>query len=267
MEYFAGLFDAEGYVTLGKDGRFQIGTEVTNEEIPNLFKEKFGGNIYRRKRTGRKQTYTWVIATNFDFCFNFIDLISPKSIIKSNQLTRLKDYLGMSREQRSIYRQAISHQIADFKKPLPLTKEHILDACPKKPDEAFWKWLAGFFDGDGNFCVYEYLGKKSKIFDSWISVFNTHGNAISYVLDHVHGSISSYKGAKYPIWKWVCSQKNSQLVCESFYPFLRIKRNQCELLMEFLEIQKTKKRNTSYSFDQINRIRDIINQIKHLNSL
>lgn len=267
MHYFAGLFDAEGYVSLGKDGRFQIGTEVTNKDIPHLFKEKFGGNIYSRKRDKRKETWTWVISTNLSDALNFITLISPFSIIKKTQLSRLKDYLDQSRELRKETRYHISHELSLLKKPLPITKKVILDRCAKIPDESFWMWLAGFFDGDGNFCVYEYKGKKSTVFDSWISVFNIHANAICAVLDRVQGSISSYKGSKFPIWKWVCTQKNSQFVCESVYPYLIIKKQQCQLVMEFLKIQKTKTKQTSYSFDQINKIRDIINQIKHLNSL
>jgi hypothetical protein len=48
MEYFAGLFDAEGYVSLLKDGHFVIGTEMGNEEVPALFQEKFGTKKMRK---------------------------------------------------------------------------------------------------------------------------------------------------------------------------------------------------------------------------
>ena len=266
MHYFAGLFDAEGYVTLGKDGRFHIGTEVANEEIPALFKENFGGNIYSRCREKRKKTWTWII-TNSNEALSFIDKILPFSVIKKTQLNRLKDYLEQPRDKRREIRNDTSHQISQLKQPIELTKLDITNRCEKIPDEAFWKWLAGFFDGDGNFCVYEYQGKKSKIFDSWISVFNTHPDSICFVHDRIIGSIAQYKGTKFPIWKWVCNQQNSQFVCESVYPFLKIKKEQCKLVLEFLEIKKTKQRNSVYSFDQINRIRDIITQIKHLNSL
>jgi hypothetical protein len=267
MHYFAGLFDAEGYVTLGKDGRFHIATEMANKEIPELFQQTFGGNIYSRKRGKRKQTWAWIISTNTPDALNFISKIAEISTIKRTQLLRLKDYLEQTRDFRRKSRDDISHQISQLKKPLEVTKEFILKNSPKQPNQTFWEWLAGFFDGDGNFCIYEYRGKKSTIFDSWISIFNIHPEAICYVQDRIIGSISQYKGSKFPIWKWVCNQKNSQLVCESVYPFLRIKKEQCRLVIDFLEIQKTKTRNTSYSFNQINRIRDIILQIKHLNSL
>jgi len=267
MEYFAGLFDAEGYVTLGKEGRFQIGMEISNEIIPALFQQQFGGNVYNRQRKDRKKTWTWIISTNLPQAREFISLVSPHSIIKRTQLLRLSDYLSQSRTFRKEIRDDISHQISKLKIPLPITKEIIKNRSPKTATQSFWKWLAGFFDGDGNFCVYEYKGKLSPIFDSWISIFNTHPDPISFVNDHFLGSISSYKGTKFPIWKWVCNQKNSQIVCECVLPFLKIKRGQCILVLEFLAIKKTKTRESSYSFEQINRIRDIIKQIKHLNSL
>jgi hypothetical protein len=267
MNYFAGLFDAEGYVTLGKDGRFHIGTEVANEGIPSLFKENFGGNIYCRKRDKRKKTWTWVLSTNTSEVLSFISKISAFSIVKQTQLYRLRDYLQQPREIRRTTRSDASHQISNLKNPLQVTKEFILNRSPKIIDPSFWEWFAGFCDGDGNFCVYEYAGKKTRIFDSWISIFNTHPEPICFVQDHVLGSISQYKGSKFPIWKWVCNQKNSQFVCESLYPFLKIKKEQCHLVMDFLEIQKSKTRETVYSFEQINQIRDIINKIKHLNSL
>ncbi len=267
MEYFAGLFDAEGYVSLCKTGHFIIGTELTNKNIPHLFRDTFGGKIYCRKRDKRKETWTWTIATNIDACLNFINLIEPFSIIKNKQLCRLRDYINQSRDNRRKFRDDYISSISNLKKPLPITKDQIVVPTEIPPEETFWKWLAGFMDGDGNLCIYEYERKKSIIFDSWIGIFNTMPEAISLVKSRVDGSISSYKGIKFPIWKWVCCQKDSQLVCDSLYPFLQIKKEQCALISKFLKIKETKIREQSYSFDQINEIRGIIKQIKHLNSL
>jgi hypothetical protein len=267
MEYFAGLFDAEGYVSLVKDGRFYVGAEMANEEIPNLFRNTFGGNIYTRQRDKRKRTWQWVIATNAQVFLNFINLIEPYCIVKKDQLLTIKYYIEQGRSFRKEIRNDISHQLSCLKKPLNVAKDYV-DVCTDKiPDETFWKWLAGFFDNDGNFCIYEYKGKNSIIFDSWIGVFNTVPNVISYVQQRITGSITMSKGSKFPIWKWICCQKDSKFVCESVYPYLKIKKDQCRLVMNFLEIKKTKTRSTSYSFDQINEIREIIKQIKHLNSL
>ena len=268
MEYFSGLFDAEGYVTIGKDGHFQVGTEMTNEEVPNLFQKQFGGHIYERKRGNRKKTWTWVIASDTKLCYDFINAIAEDCIVKAKQLFILKDYLEHYRENRRIFREGHLGILSKYKEPLQVSKEFI-ETIPfgHLPTECFWKWLAGFFDGDGNFCVYEYEGKKSKIFDSWVGIFNTFPDPICFMNSFFRGSISQYKGTKFPIWKWVCNQKDSELVCNELLPHLKIKKEQCQLVLKFLDIKKTKTRSNSYSFDHINEIRDIIKQIKHLNSL
>lgn len=154
MQYFAGLFDAEGYVSLGKEGRFHIGTEMTNEEVPKLFKDTFGGNIYSRTRENRKKTYTWVISTNIQVSLNFIDQIAPYSIIKKTQLLRLRDYLDQTREFKRQIRDEVSHQLSCLKKPLPLTKEQINVETNQIINKDFLMWFAGFIDGDGNICVF-----------------------------------------------------------------------------------------------------------------
>jgi len=267
MEYFAGLFDAEGYVSLCKSGHFIIATELANEQIPNLFKERFGGKIYSRKRDKRKQTFTWTISTNTESCLNFINLIEPFCVVKAMQLCRLRDYLNRSREDRRNTREMTCNWISNLKKPTVYTRDQFIIDSNTPIDERFLKWFAGFLDGDGNLCIYEYKGKHSQIFDSWIGVFNTNPEAIFFIKSRINGSISSYKGAKFPIWKWVCCQKDSQLVCNSLYPYLKIKKEQCALVAKFLKIKETKIREKPYSFNQINKIRDIIKQIKHLNSL
>ena len=53
MEYFAGLFDAEGYVTLTNQGNYLIGMEMTNETVINLLKNTFGGVVDKRRSIGR----------------------------------------------------------------------------------------------------------------------------------------------------------------------------------------------------------------------
>jgi len=267
MEYFAGLFDAEGWISLCKDGHFTIGTEMANEEIPLLFQEKFGGKIYERKRKKRKKTWSWLISTNREPAINFLNQISQYSIIKQPQLLLLKNYLEDSQLGRRENRDQISHQISVLKNPPLFTKSELDVPTNTIPTNEFWKWLAGFLDGDGNLCVYEYQGQRSKIFDSWIGFFNSHAQALLYIKRRLNGSITSVKGCKHPVWRIVLCQKDSEFACESLMPYLIVKKEQCRLLIEFLNIKKTKIREQSYSFDQVNQIREIINQIKHLNSL
>lgn len=267
MEYFAGIFDADGWVSLVPSGHFVIGLEMSNEKVINLFKEQFGGNLYIKTRDKRKTIYCWMIATGREKALNFIDKISPYTHIKTNQLNTLKEYLNQTRIDRRNNRPQFTKNIADLKKPIPFTREQFVPKECIIPGKAFWKWFAGFMDGDGNFTVYEYQNGKRRSFDSWISIFNTFGEPIQYVNHIVEGSISQYKGNKFPIWKWVCSQYNSEIVCQLLEPHLIIRKQQCRLVSEYLKIHKAKVRGVDHPEETVAVIRDIIKQIKYHNSL
>lgn len=268
MEYFAGLFDAEGYVSLSSSGHFQVAIEITSQETANLLQKEFEGKVYSRKRKNRKPTWTWIIATNRNSCLSFLQKVIPFCVIKKTQLLRLQDYLESPRDFRKEIRKEVIKQLSNLKKPIPLTKKQINVTPTLQPADDFYKWLGGFLDGDGNVCIYEYKSPKGTIiFDSWIGVFNIHPDVIHFVQQRIKGSISQYKGSKFPIWKWVCPSKESKKFCEDILPYVKMKKEAIKLVLEFLSIKETKIREKSYSFEQINRIRDIITQIKHLNSL
>ncbi len=267
MEYFAGLFDAEGWVSLLKSGHFIIGIEVTHEPIIDLLLETFGGKKYSAKRSGKKPTHKWVIATNRETALSFIAQIKPLTRIKRDQLDELNKYLNQTREKRKATRDKFIKRIAELKQPTITTFTGYTIQTIIKPTKPFFKWLAGFIDGDGNFTVYEYQNGKRRTFDSWIGAFNIHPEAIIHINDRVNGSISKYKGAKFPVWKWVCSQKESQFVCDSLYPYLIIKKEQCRLVSEYLKIHTAKIKGVDHSEEIVTVIRDIIKQIKHQNSL
>ncbi len=268
MHYFAGIFDAEGWVSLLADGHFVIGLEMTNEDVIILFQHEFGGRIYKKERSNRKIIYSWILPTDRDSALDFIDKIERFTQVKNVQLIALEKYLNQTREKRRETRSEFKHQIAEFKKPAPFTKKEFDPRLfTKKPDDNFWQWFAGFMDGDGNFTVYEYQNGPRRTFDSWIGAFNVFGEPIQYINHRIEGSISRYKGSKFPVWKWVCNQADSEMVCSSLEPYLIVKKQQCRLVSEYLKIHKTKIRGIDHSDQTIIIIRDIIKQIKHHNSL
>lgn len=267
MEYFAGMFDADGWVSLIPDGHFVIGLEKTNENIINAFQQKFGGNVRVKQRKAKKKTFTWTLSTLRQETLNFIDQISPFTRVKTPQLIELKEYLNLSRDERRINRSLYVAHIALFKKPISYNREQIKVPTIVEPDQSFFKWLSGFMDGDGNFCVFEYESQKRITFDSWIGAFNTFGEPIIYIKERIEGSISQYKGNKFPIWKWVSSQKSSEFVCNSLEPYLMNRKIQCQLVNEYLKIHKTKTRGIDHTDSVVKDIREIIKQIKYHNSL
>ena len=267
MHYLAGIFDAEGWISLTPQGNFIIGLEVTHHETTKSFQSIFGGKIYIPTRKAKKQVYSWRIVCHTEQTKEFLKAITPLSIIKKPQLITLAEYINQPRGKKKESRPAFVHKIASYKKPTFYTREDFIFEPTIKPDTDFFKWFAGFIDGDGTFCVYEYQNYKKKSFDSWISIFNTFAEPILYVQQRIKGSISSYKGTNFPIWKWVCSQESSEFVCKSLEPHLIIKKEQCRLVSDYLAIHKTKIRGVDYPIETISKIQEIIRQIKHNNSL
>lgn len=267
MHYSAGIFDAEGWVSLTPRGNFIIGLEIAHEGTANDFYDKWGGKIYKPTRKARKQIFSWRIPTNTNEIQRFLNDMMPLCKIKHKQLVKLHDYINQPRANKKNSRPQFVHQIAELKKPTTYSKDQLIFEPTKPIDDHFAKWFAGFMDGDGNFCVYEYENWHKRSFDSWISIFNTFAEPIIYVQQRIKGSISIYKGTKFPIWKWVCNQESSKFVCQSLEPNLILKKEQCKLVSRYLDIHNTKVRGVDYSSEVVSEIRDIIKQIKLHNSL
>lgn len=267
MQYLAGLFDAEGYVSLCPNGAFTIAVEMANEKIPSTFQDVFGGSIYTRKRDKRKKTYTWKINSISDQAKFFIDSILPFSVVKIEQLKRLKNYLDLSRNDRKLCRAVTCSSIKEFKQP-KLQIHHILPRQQKSTEPFFYEWLAGFIDGDGNFVCNEYIDKRNglKYFARQISVANTFLEPIAFINNRVEGCISNLYRTKNPLYKWTCARINEKNICESIRPFLKIKKEQCSLFQDFIDFP-LKKRGVDISLNDRLKMYEIINQIKHLNSL
>lgn len=263
MEYFAGLFDAEGYVTLTNQGNHLIGMEMTNENVINLLHNTFGGVVTNRKRNNRRKTWVWRL--NCTQIPDFLNKIIPYSIIKRPQMEALHSYLDQTREKRRKNRSDFVSQISNFKKP-KIIPESLIDSYPTL-NKSFFKWLAGMMDGDGNFCIYETLHQEKWIqFQSYIGVFNVFKQPINLIQNHLGGTISSLKKTKNPVWKWTPFQKNIPYICESVLPYLIIKKEQCKLILSYHKMKK-ENRFIQYTFEEKEFIRDSIKQIKHYNSL
>ncbi len=136
LDYLAGFFDGEGCISINKNrklkkqnGKYYIqynGNVIvanTNREILELFKKRFGGNIYELKAKNRHQnnkpSFQWIIyskmATNF--CEEMVDRL----ILKKRQaeilasLQSLKD--GKWRDQERLNQlQAFKDEITQLNK-------------------------------------------------------------------------------------------------------------------------------------------------------
>lgn len=263
MEYFAGLFDAEGCVSLTPGGSIKVRLNNTNEAVPNLFKDKFGGTVYKESKRKHKVIYSWYLnAENFN---NFCDQILPYSLVKKEQMEILFNYKNSSRVQRREIRRQVVSRISDLKKPKQVSIDYFGDPGCIHPDETFYKWFAGFIEGDGSIRLHENRNIPF-LFSTQIGAGNTFPYPIKFVHQRIKGSLTKALSPPHDFWKWVCSENEVPKLISNILPHLITKKAQCLLILDFIKIKLSKHRRDKYTFEQGNQIREIIAQIKHLNS-
>lgn len=106
--YAAGFFDGEGSIHITKDGRAQISVTQKKTEVLEMFKEKYGGEIYSKSDNSRVSH--WKV-TSRNGMIKFLTDIAPYSIVKKFEIE-----LGL----RAIYR--ISEVATGYH---PLSEEEI----------------------------------------------------------------------------------------------------------------------------------------------
>jgi len=119
-------------------------------------------------------------------------------------------------------------------------------------------YLAGFFDGEG--CVtFLQIGTNRKIYPQ-ISIGNTKKYVLDYIQNSLGGSISFCRSAflnttrDAPMWRWAVAGVRATEILTYFLPYLRIKKDQAEIVIEFANTQcKTREQWIPYK----NRIREL----------
>ena len=130
-------------------------------------------------------------------------------------------------------------------------------------------YLAAFLDADGTIGLHKM--KQTDRAVPRIAYINTKLSIIQWIKDTIKiGGIRTSKGGKRteggrrckPNYQW---QLNSQDGCYMFlkviYPFLKLKKRQAEIVMEWIDINYLKPRNEEYS----KKHNELINEIKELN--
>lgn len=282
LRFLAGLFDAEGCVSLTPGGSARITIGMCCETSINLFKEFFGGSVHRRPRGHRKDVYTW--DSLVDNQKRFITEVEKYSIIKRPQLILLREYLHLRRTERKERRKEFVAKIAACKVPRYASREELDIPVSIIPDEEFFQWFAGFMEGDGSINCWESktLSNIKPAFSTSIEACNCQPDAIIYIKQRLEGSIGINKQNKNIVWKWLSSPYNSLSVLARIYPHLIAKQEQCKLLMEFRTIIASRKRrpvgrnsgkctkggwnNPDFLFSQeeVTRLREIICHMKLL---
>jgi len=103
-------------------------------------------------------------------------------------------------------------------------------------------YIAGIFDGDGSFSIGKLSTKANPIYFPLIQFVNWRKDVVDFLKKHLGGNIITCKPVKKKdgtlgkvIYRWrMRSSRNVQPVLEKLIPFLKIKKDRAELLLEFI---------------------------------
>jgi hypothetical protein len=103
-------------------------------------------------------------------------------------------------------------------------------------------YLAGLFDGEGSINIFKQPGQKERITPRHfleISIGNTHKGVLRWVLENFGGRLT-HNGIQYTLrshktWRWRASTKEASDILVAILPYLRIKKEQALLAVEFQE--------------------------------
>ncbi len=250
LAYMAGIFDAEGCVTIAektpwvtkkaiKRLHHRMACKVSQKygNVLELFCEYFGGTVFKPKNN----TPFWDI--NASKALNYLQTVEPFLIVKKEEAQVAINFQKRKIEEMKHYNSnhMMSNDLISFNqtqylllKELKFKKLKQLPLMEIHPIEQIYAYLAGFFDGEGFIGIATLKRKRGGMYHYLVATVTQSDR--DYVLlelfRYFFGGVigkSSTKGLHE--WK-VCSRK-AKVLLEILEPYLRIKKRQAQVGLEF----------------------------------
>lgn len=130
-------------------------------------------------------------------------------------------------------------------------------------------YLAGMIDGDGSLSVASSCKSNKKYYYIIVSIFNTNIDLMNWLKKNVGGTFYTgkqrYKNSK-PLFEWMVTGANAYALLLLLKPYLKIRLQQCDLLIEMYE--KSQMNNKMVLGRDTIAYRDQIkSQINYLNNI
>lgn len=274
MCYLAGIFDGDGSFSLIKKVEnekrsplyyptIQLGAK--GDDLINLLKDQFGGyKILSRRHTSKdrfeRNDFFRFKLEKPNQCKPFLEKVTPYLKLKKDRAEFLLKYIEenpFKRGSNKLIEEVIFQREKAWLKMKELNSESMLrhaslsrNDLECKSNEQFWSYIAGLMDSDGSFSI-----NKSGYWPViQLSMIDVRG--INFLNHHFIGGKVNVLRAKTcktgMTYRW--STKNLD-ICTKFLtsviPFLRVKKNVAQCLLEFIaKRESTKERRAGVPKDQ-----------------
>jgi len=247
LAYLAGFFDGDGHVIISRRRAsdysrgvlflLQAGVSNTNRDVLEEFHDLAGGGcIHSRKQ---RQNFEWIISARA--ASRFLQAVYPYLRLKQTEVeVALKFQEG--KVIRSKMGDAEFAQEESFYDQMRELKKSRLFRVPQDPS---WEvaYLAGFFDAEGNIRV-----ATTPVAQSKRGVYHKLDIAIGQKAKGPCGLFQSHWGGTvnlYNYYFWRASAHNARQCLQDMLPFLRLKREEANIAIEF-QLRKSRRRPGEY---------------------
>lgn len=241
LDYLAGFFDADGSVHSRSTGKRQgISFAITQATptVPQMFKERFGGNValITRKNPNWRNSWLWSRGCTRASCF--IDDMAGRLVIRSDQLSVASQFLKSIRigtDRRGIavapitvsYREGLLQTLSD------LNHRNVNDnnTSVGEQSDAYW---AGLFDGDGS--VGAAKDAQSRVHRPVVQIFSGYEPILlaaqaQFGGGNIHRNLNGKR-----CHRWVAYYKTAEKFLWCVRPFLIEKKERVEIALRVSDL-------------------------------
>lgn len=299
LAYFAGALDGDGSFSLIKGTSHSSISPLyypmvqfanAKKEIIDLFKLEFGGSVSLRNsylaKDGcvRQPSHQWKLEKS-PTCLPFLESIIPYLIVKRTRAEFLRDYIidnpfirGSNRlDNLTLMKREKSYLKMRSFNDNPNTSEQLLSKSKRINSEldSFWAYVAGLMDTDGSFSLKRELrksgGSKSPVYTPTILLTMVDCRAIYHIMNNFIGgnmiivkAKSTTNGFCYRFS--ITSKKAALLFLKKCIPFLYIKKNIAQKLLEACKSFENMSGKSGVSLEQNEKRYQYYSAIKELNN-
>lgn len=226
-----------------------------DEDICHFFKIEFAGSVHKRpeKRENRRDSWLWYIKGKG--CLKVLEEISPFLILKkkssyiccqliheviSTSCHRNKKVSEKSHEKRIQF----IHEIKDEIHMNDRVNEENFNSLKElnksiEPSRADLAYIAGLIDAEGCFRIKNWQPKREGRNESFVislEIGNTKFPIFPWLIERFGGSVIYRKPTTHrnnPMIIWSLSSDTLYQFAKNVFPFLRVKKERCEKLIQF----------------------------------
>lgn len=287
MAYTAGILDGDGSFSLLLHRTTTKSTwrsfYAPCIQLSNAFKgmseflhENFGGSLRIKKpqKDHHKILYVWSLRSR-EGCKKMIEKIMPYLVLKKDQAKLILEFLNIDHfdqhecEKFNLKMKTLNRDI--LLNPIGFNQQTSVDS----QDPIFWSYFAGIMDTEGSFTIKKEKPRCDGFSYSYcplIQLTMVPAACINYIRENfslgnfcVPKAKSAGKGFAFKMN--LCGKEKCIIFIEKILPYLRFKKQQASLIMNYYEGYTTVKHRRSGIPEEIINLReDMYQQMRKLNA-